>query len=74
MDIKDPPVSPRQIVAQQLDEPNSNSGGVCDLDRVQECTLEHDREPFRITPLVRHGLKDLSTYSLLTSSREPYTF
>ena len=50
----EPLVSPRHIVAQQQEEPDSDSSGVQDLDRLQDYTLVR-RESHRITPTVRCG-------------------
>lgn len=33
-----------------------------------------DREPLCITPQVRYGFEDFTTYALLTSSGDPSTF
>lgn len=68
VDIEEPPLSPRHIVAQQQDEPDSDSGGV------QDYTLVCDREPHSIAPPVRYGFEDLTTYALLTNSRYLSTF
>lgn len=65
---------PRKIVAQQQEEPGSNSGGVQDSDGVQDYTFVHDREPRCITPPVRCEFEDLATYALLTNSGDPSTF
>lgn len=65
VDIKDPPVSPRQIVAQQQDEPDSDLGGAQDSGGVQDYTLVRDREPHRITHPVRYGFEDFATIRFL---------
>lgn len=74
MDIEEPPVSPRKIVTQQQDEPNSDSGGVQDSCGIQDYTLMRDREPHRITPPMKYGFEDLATYATLTSSEDHSTF
>lgn len=74
VDIEEPPMSPRQIVAKQQDEPDSDSSGMQDSGGVPDYTLMRDRELHRITPLVKYEFEDLATYDLLTISRDPSTF
>lgn len=73
VDIQEPPVSSRQIVAQQQDEPDSDSGEVKDSGGLHDHTLVCDRDPYCITPPVKYGFEDLATYALLTSSGDPST-
>lgn len=46
----------------------------CDSGGVQDYTLVCDREPYRITPLVRYGFEYLVACALLTFSGDPSNF